>query len=167
VTKRRHRGASLLEVLVTFVVISAGLLSYVAAQRGIFHEASLSTGRITATELALAKLEDLRSYTALPTTAGVAFAFQQITSGAGGVQPSGDVTINATTFHRSWTVVDHWYTTPNAATTTTAPAGNPLPSFKLVTVTIAWTDQSGNANSLALPSIIAASEPRRAGTVFN
>lgn len=163
--RRRSTGYSLIEVLVTMVVIAGGLLAHVGLQRIVFREANLSSGRVAATELALNKLEDLRAYTALYATTGQ-FAYQDIANNAGGSLASGTVAVDTIAFNRSWTVADRWYAGPNSAATATAPAGNPLPSYKLVTVTVAWTDQNGAAQSVVLPSLIAANEPARAVTMF-
>ena len=162
---RRASGVTLVEVLITLVVISAGLLAYVSMQRGIYREGSLSNGRVAATELALAKLEDLRGFTLLYTAAG-SFAYQDIAANAGGSIATGSVTVGNVAFSRAWTVTNYWYTGANSATATTAPTGSPLPSFKLVTVNVTWTDQTGASQSLALPGIIAAADPSFAGTIF-
>lgn len=158
-------GFGLIEVLITVLVISAGLLAYVSLQRSVFREANLASAQVAATELALSKLEDLRGFSALNTTTGQ-FAYQDIAANAGGGLASGTVVLENLTLSRSWTVTNYWYTDVNLAPVTAAPAGNPLPSFKLVTVTIAWTDHNGSAQTLSLPSIIAATDPRLAATVF-
>jgi prepilin-type N-terminal cleavage/methylation domain-containing protein len=168
---RRHRGFSLIEVLVTLVVISAGLLAYVAMQRGIFREASLSAGRVAASELALSKIEDLRSFEALYTAQATTgqFAYQSIAANAGGTLASGNVTVDNIAFTRVWAVTNYWYWAANDIPHDTAPTGNPsaLPNFKLVTVTISWSDQNGDPRNVTLPSIIAAIDPRRLGSMFN
>src|SRR5438128_2061699 len=127
---RTQRGFSLFEVLITLLVISGGLLAYVAMQRGVYREANLSSGRVAATELALAKIEDLRSFTQLYT--GGAFAYQDIAANAGGslavangtvAFPS--VTVDNIAFNRSWTVTNYWYWAVNDVVRTTAPVGAP------------------------------------------
>jgi type IV pilus assembly protein PilV len=163
---RARNGFTLIEVLITLLVITSGLLAYVAMQRGVFREANLSTGRVAATELAMAKLEDLRSFTALKTTTGL-FAYQDIASNVGGSLPSGTVVVDNISFNRSWTASNYWYPGSNSAAVTTAPTGNPLPSYKLVTVTITWIDQNGESPSLALTGIVAAMDPARVSTIFN
>lgn len=161
----KQGGFGLIEVLITVLVITGGLLAYMALQRGVFREANLASGRVAATELALSKLEDLRGFTALNTTTGQ-FAYQDIAANVGGTLAAGAVAVDNITLNRSWTMTNYWYVGVNAAPTTGVPAGNPLPSFKLVTVTIAWTDHNGSAQTLSLPSIIAATDPRLAATVF-
>jgi len=176
----RSHGVSLIEILITLVVISAGLLAYVAMQRGIYREANLSSGRIAATEIALAKIEDLRSYTSLYTTSG-AFAFQDIAANAGGalsggslVLPSGTLTVDNIIFTRSWAATNYWISGVNSAGVTTTPPGSPIPTYKLVTVTVTWTEQAGatrlneaaSTQTLEVSSIVAGIDPRFIGTIF-
>lgn len=162
---RMQKGVGLIEVLITLVVVSAGLLAYVAMQRGVFREANLSSGRVAATELAMAKLEDLRSFTTLTTATG-SFAYQDIATNTGGSLANGTVSVDNISFTRSWTSTNYWYTATNSAATASAPTGNPLPSYKLIVVTISWQDQNGASQSLDLPGVIAALDPSRAGTIF-
>lgn len=179
---RRHRGVGMIEILITLVVISAGLLAYVGMQRGIYREANISTGRVVATELATAKLEDLRGFTSLYSS-GTEFAFQDIAANAGGAKsggslilPSGDVTVDNMTLNRSWSVTNYWYTAGNLAATGSTPTGSPIPSFKIVDVLITWTEQSGaskpgtganpDLQTLHLSTIIAGIDPKLVGTIF-
>lgn len=157
---RRQRGVGMIEVLITLVVIAFGVLAHVNFQRFSFREANLSSGRTAATEVALDKLEDLRAYSTLKTTTGQ-FAFQDIANNVGGALAAGSVTVDNTTYTRNWAVVNYWYTNPNSAATTTAPTGNPLPSFKRVIVTIAWTDLIGTAQTLNLETYIAGTDLAR------
>jgi hypothetical protein len=177
----RSAGVGLIEILITLVVISAGLLAYVAMQRGIYREANLSSGRIAATEIALAKIEDLRSYTLLYTGASGTFAFQDIADNAGGrlsggslVLPSGSVTVDNIAFSRTWTVRNFWISGVNTGGTESTPPGNPIPTYKLVKVTVTWTEQAGanrpneaaSTQTLELSSIVAGIDPRFTGTIF-
>ena len=164
-TTRPEAGFGLIEVLVTVLVISTGLLAYVALQRNVFREANLASAQVAATELALDKLDDLRGFTHLNAMAGK-FAYQDIANDAGGALAAGAVAVDSVSLTRNWTVTDYWYTGVNMAPATTAPTGNPLPSFKLVTVTITWTDLNGVAQSLALSGTIAASDPQLIATIF-
>lgn len=163
--RHTQRGIGLVEILVTLLIISFGLLAHVTFQRFTFHEATLAGARSTATDLALDKLEDLRAYTVVPTTTG-AQAFADIGDDTGGTLPAGNVTLGNTVFTRHWSVVNYWYTATNAAPVTAAPAGNPLPDLKRVTLTIGWTDIDGKAQSLSMSSIIAGADPAAAGRVY-
>ncbi len=177
---KSQRGVGLIEIMITLVVISAGLLAYVGMQRGIYREANLSTGRVVATELAMAKLEDLRGFTSLYTS-GSEFAFQDIAANAGGAKsggslilPSGNVTVDNLTLNRTWSVNNYWYTAGNSVAQTSTPSGSPIPSFKIVEVVITWTEQSGASQpssgtsnqELHLSTIIAGIEPKLVGTIF-
>ncbi len=165
--KTSQRGFGMIEVLITLVVIAIGVLAHVNLQRTAFRESRLSRNLVAAAELAEVKVEDLRGYTRLNTTAGQ-LAYQDIASNAGGSMASGSVTQHNTTYTLNWTVVNYWYAATNSAAVTTAPSGSPspLPSFKRVTVTVNWTDQTGAAKNFNLYTVIAAVDPAEAGQVY-
>ncbi|MGH8462448.1 MAG: hypothetical protein ACRESS_12640 [Stenotrophobium sp.] len=163
-----HRGAGMIEILITLAVISFGVIAHVSFQHVTLHEAGLSSSRAKAAEVALEKLEDLRSFGCLKTGA-CAFAFQDIASGAGGslnasnalVLPAATAfTVDNTSFTRNWTVTNYWYSATNSAPVTTAPGGSPtpVPSLKGVTINISWTDTNGTAQTLSLSGLIAGAE---------
>lgn len=162
---RRHAGYSLVEVMITLVVIAIGVLGHVSFQRIVYRDTGLAGTRNVAAELAGEKIEDLRRYSVLETAIG-SFAFQDIANNVGGTVPSGTLTVGHTDYSRSWTVTNYYYTTELAAPVTTAPAGNPLPDFKAVTVTIGWNDVSGVAQTLSVSTHIAAVDPAIAARIF-
>lgn len=164
----RQRGFGMIEVLITLVVISIGVLAHVNLQRTAFRESRLSRNLVAAAELAEVKIEDLRAYTRLNTTAGEP-AFQDIATNAGGSMAGGNITLHNTTYTLNWTAANYWYTGPNSAAVTTAPSGSPtpLPSFKRITVTVNWTDQTGAARNFNLYTVIAAVDPADAGNVYH
>lgn len=161
----RQRGFSLIEVMVTLVVISIGVLGHVSFQRLVFRDTGESGMRNVASELAAEKLEDLRGFSRLDTKAG-SFAYQDIANNAGGSLATGTVSVGNTQFTRSWTTTNYYYSTDLSAPTTTVPTGSPLPDFKAVTVTISWTDVSGDAQSLSVVTHIAGVDPSAAGRIF-
>ncbi|WP_281684702.1 hypothetical protein [Thalassobaculum salexigens] len=146
-------------------IVTGGLLAYVGLQRGVFREANLASGRVAATETAMTKLEDLRSFTALQTTANE-FAYEDIADNAGGAIAAGTATIDNVALTTNWTVTNYWYTGVNSAPTDTAPASNPMPDFKQVLITVSWTDQNAEAQTLNLNSHIAGIDPQLTGTLF-
>ena len=173
---RSQRGFSLIETLITLSVVIFGVIGHVTFQRLTFHEAGLSTSRARASEVALEKLEDLRSFGCLK-TAVCAFAFQDIATNTGGtlnvsntlMLPSATAfVVGNTTYTRNWTIINYWYAATNSAPVTTAPAGSPtpLPSFKVVTVNITWTDTNGSAQTLGLSTLIAGIEPADAARAY-
>jgi type IV pilus assembly protein PilV len=161
----KQRGFSLIEVMVTLVVLSIGVLGHISFQRIVYRDTGLAGARNVASELAAEKLEDLRGYTTLSTEIG-RFAFQDIANNAGGSLSSGTVTVGNTDLTRSWTVTNYYYTTDLAAPSTTVPTGSPLPDFKAVTVTIGWQDVTGITQSLTVSTHIAGIDPSTAARIY-
>ena len=155
----------MVEVLITLVVISIGVLGHVSFQKLVYRDTGLAAARNVAAEIASAKLEDLRGFWVLETEVG-SFAFQDIANNAGGSLATGSVTVGNTVFTRSWTVTDYYYDAALSAPTTTVPAGSPLPDFKAVTVTVGWIDTSGDAQSLSVTTHIAAVDPALAARIY-
>lgn len=163
--RRRQTGAGLMEVLVVLLVVSIGLLTHMRFQKTAYREVGLTMAQMLATELAVEKMDDLRSFSELATTPGK-LAYQDIVDDAGGVLPAGSVTVDNQTFNRSWDVTNWYYTAPGAAPTTSVPAGNPLPGLKQVTVTLTWLDLSNEVQSYSLSSLIAGVHPRLAAGLY-
>ncbi len=161
----RQKGVGLVEVLVVMLVASIGLLAHVRFQKTAFREAGLSAAHIVATELAVEKIDDLRSFSVLQTTTGQR-AFQDIATDAGGILPAGSVTAGNQVFNRSWVVTNWYYTTSGVAPSTSVPTGSPLPSLKQVVVTLSWTDISNEIQTYSLASLIAGIDPRVAGGIY-
>lgn len=86
-----YRGASLVEVLIAFVVLALGITSIVSFQGTLAQHSDLSKSRTEASNLGAAKLEELRNYRTLTD-------FDSITSG------SDTVTGANHTYTRTWTV---------------------------------------------------------------
>ncbi|MDN5873452.1 MAG: hypothetical protein L0H29_03605 [Sinobacteraceae bacterium] len=176
---RSQRGIGLLEVLVTLLIISFGVLAQVSFQRFAFHQATLSNARASAARLAANKLEDLRSFYTLQDT-GSGSTYKAIADNSGGsiscagTQAAGcgpGVVVNNTTFSLQWTVKNYWYTAPNQAPITTAPAANPagqvpLPSLKAVSGTVGWTDIDNKPQSYTLHSAIVGQSPDASDRIY-
>jgi Tfp pilus assembly protein PilV len=163
--RRRQAGAGLLEILIVLLVISIGLLTHMRFQKTAYRETGLSMAQMLATELAVEKIDDLRSFSVLATTAGQR-AYQDIADDTGGVLPAGSVTVDNQDFNRSWDVANWYYPSPGAAPTTTVPAGNPLPDLKRVTVTLTWVDLNNEVQSYSLSSLVARADPRSAAGLY-
>lgn len=145
-----NRGFSLLEVLITLIVLGMGLISLAKFQGTVIKDSSLAKERSIAVYLAQQKIEDLRNYAILqppvPNPNSLA-AYATIANNAGGLFPSGSVTIpdSNVPYIRAWAVRDWYYPIAhNLPPTITAP--NPLPPYpnlKEIVVTISWPDQNG------------------------
>lgn len=136
---QRMGGFSLIEALISFVIIAVGMLAL-----AIFHSASLesnadSKARTEAVNLAQARLEALRSLrdeTVFQTT---------LASGTGSDTAAG----NHANFARSWTVTR--FTPSDRA---------------MVDVTVGWADATGVTQSVKLRSVIAEVNPHQTGRYY-
>lgn len=150
----RETGSGLIEVLVLILVMAIGMLSMGRIHTVLMRDAGTSNNRSIAASLAQEKIEDLRGFKWIDAASsggencgnGI-FCFSEIANNLGGVEnadgslvfPTGAITLSNTTFNRTWTAID-----------------NAL--FKLVVVTVTWTDQNGNG-SVALQSAIVREDP--------
>jgi|GEM_PF-1948422 len=182
---RHHTwGFSLIEVLIALTILAVGLAAIVKFQATVFGYSASAKERALAARLADEKIADLRGYETLSTTAN-RIAYQDIGADTGGALSSGTVMISNVNYTRSWAVVDYYY--PNIGVTpmygaiakphSSEPAYPPppvpaYPHFKLVTVTIAWNDQSNVDQCIELPdftqcikvsTIISAHDPAKSG----
>ncbi len=155
-TPQPQHGIGLIEVLVTILLLAVGLLGMSKIHGLLIRDGGTANNRALAISLAQQKLDDLRSFKWIDPArssgqncdSGV-FCYSEIANNLGGLEedagtlklPSGDVTVGPTTFNRTWTV-----------TTNTAP------DFKVVTVTVTWTDPNGAASEV-LTSTVAAEDP--------
>lgn len=171
----RTRGFSLIEVLIALVVLAAGFVAIAKFQATVFGYSADAKERAIAARLAEESIADLRHYQVLPVTAG-SIAYRGIGNNTGGTgtRPSGTVTVSNVAYTRNWTVADYYY--PNTgltpafgvAATTAVPATPPAhPPFKLVTVTIGWTDQRGIARNIAVSTLISAHNPAMSGRTIH
>jgi len=164
-------GLSLLEVLITLIVLGMGLVSLAKFQGTVLQENSLAKARTVAAHLAEEKVDDLRAYDALVPPPPIPpsptrYAYSTITTpNMGGriaaISSGTALTISNVPYTRTWTVSDYCFSgghnTP--AVSGGCPAG--LPDFKMVTVTVGWTDQDGVAQTVTLNTIISKSPPER------
>jgi prepilin-type N-terminal cleavage/methylation domain-containing protein len=168
----RHpiRGFSLIEVLIALAVLAVGFAAVAKFQATVFEYSAGAKERAIAARLTEEKIADLRHYETLAPAASGMVSYRDIGTNTGGTLPNGTVTISNVAYSRSWTVANYYY--PNTgpapvygqAATTTAP--NPAPEhphFKLATVTIQWTDQNNNPQSVAVSTIISAHDPVNSG----
>lgn len=150
--QRFQFGTGLIEVLVAILVLAVGMLGMSKLNALLIRDGGTANNRAIAVSLAQEKLDDLRGFKWISPNssygegcgAGI-FCFSEIVTDAGGYEapvsgtlrfPTGDVTVGNTSFSRTWTVVDNT-------------------SFKLVRVTVSWTDQNGNATEFLESAILA------------
>lgn len=137
VPSSRQRGFSILEVLITLVVLAGGLLAIGGLYGKIMNGSAAAKERNEAVVLAEKKLEELRY--ALYASIASGSDSVNATTGSGG----------SANFSRSWSV------TSSAS-----------PAYKTVTVTVSWTDSRNQSQSAVLTSRISGIDPTRSGELI-
>lgn len=171
--KSKVNGFSLIEVMISLVILAVGILGISKLQGTLIRSSSDANQRTVAVSIAQQKIDDLKSFakltvgTATDTTPdtwvpGIAsnlLAFQHIADNEGGTIGQADdstplpVTVGNYAYLLSWDVTDYYYAgTPTVATTTQPPGADV--DFKRVTVNVAWTDEVGDAQNITLDTVI-------------
>jgi len=159
----KQRGFSMIEVMISVVVLGFGLLALAALQTSIIRASSETKSQTVALQLAKDKVEDLRAFQDLT-------GYQALTSGNDTVNnASGN--LSGVNFTRTWTVTRFAYqpntssfvsVTPLTGATPAGTAPNTFVSnneYKRVTVTVNWTDSSGATQSIGIEDAIGAVSP--------
>jgi prepilin-type N-terminal cleavage/methylation domain len=159
-TVSARAGFSLIEVLVSVVVMSFGLLSLAALQSTLFKSGAESRAQSVALSMASEKLEYFDGYRDRT-------EFQGFTDGNDSA-----VTVDGISYTRSWTIDRYAYpkptgTVPNPSFALLATDTGETPSgyvsnneFKRIQVKVGWTDATGASQEVALESAIAALSPQ-------
>jgi prepilin-type N-terminal cleavage/methylation domain-containing protein len=166
-----QRGFGLLEVMIAVLVLAVGLLSLGSLHSMIIKSSSSAKAQSTAAVLAQEKLDDLTSFQQLPTGGNGTFGFNEIAANAGGnenadgtlVLPTGSVTVANVNYSRTWAVQDYYFCSENAAPSTNNTCSASYPNFKLITMSVTWTDSDGTARRVNLQSTVAAISPASSG----
>jgi prepilin-type N-terminal cleavage/methylation domain-containing protein len=151
---RRQRGFSLLESLIALVITAFGLLAIAGVGLKLSHSGDVARQRGEAARLAQEKIEELRGYTQITASPGVASwygmasANDEITEGT--VFNSETYHTNAK-FERNWTLLD-----------------SADDAWRRVRVTVLWADSmNGDADkqSLSFNTIISKTNPADVGSL--
>ena len=140
---RRARGATLLEALVAFLVLSLGMLTMARVQTSLRLNSDIARQRTEAVRLAEADMESLRNFGSVSVSQGlkayaeIATATRSISAGQGGTNVSFEVS-------REVTPVEQVHTDSG---------------YKSATVSVNWFDRTGTAQRVVLDSVIAATPP--------
>lgn len=173
----RSVGFTLLEVLISVVVLSVGLLALTALQGALLRASSESKARASAVALATEQLEQMRAFTSVGAASCGAGnrSYKCLTSLAKPSAPNAsdsDSSLGASAGGRGGVDFKRWWTVtryiPNgtggfSATTdlTASDAATPLSlsEFKVVEVHAEWADANGALQSVVLRDAIAAIDP--------
>ena len=136
---RLQRGASLLEALIAFAVLSLGLSGMARLQTHLRLDAEIARQRSEAVRLAQQDIETLRSFSAL----GAADHQRAYADIAPAQQP---VSLATTRYELTRRVAD-------------------AAGYKATGVTLAWADRRGQPHSVVLESMIAGSDPLLAASL--
>lgn len=145
---RINKGFSLLEVLITLIVLGMGLISLAMFQGAVIKDSSLAKERSIAVYLAQEKIEDLRNYGALEPSPSF-IDYTAIGNNQGGLIAGTVAVPNSNVqYTRSWGVTNLYYPlTHNSVPTTTVPSTPPgypapIPDLKEMVVSITWPDRN-------------------------
>jgi prepilin-type N-terminal cleavage/methylation domain-containing protein len=148
---KRHRGFSLIEVLIAVVVLSIGLLALAALQARLARGGAESKIQTVALSIAQERIEEFRNF-------GFRADYQEIDSepaevierqGAGGA-----LTRSVEVTRWVWDTSTQAFVQAASNTDTVGPR-----EFKEITVNVGWTDADGSARSVVLRDLISAAAP--------
>lgn len=136
---RKQRGLSLIEILIALLILAAGVIALAKYQGDMVRNRAEVNQQNYAMELAQDKIENLRHYEVITTTAGKK-AYDDIVNGTSSV-----VGVSAT-YTLTWTVTD-----------------NVSPPYKTVRVTVTWTDSTNTSRTITLDTVIGKVDPVTSG----
>lgn len=163
--KKKAQGFSLIEVLLAVAVMSFGLLALASLQVSLMRSSASSKAQSVALSLAKDKLEDLRTFDTIAGYQALDNSSDQPDSDpvTAGIQNYGGVV-----YERSWVINRFAYPSAGgtefvAAPTNTGPLSSTYASnneFKKITVTVTWTDPSGDTTTpVVVQDIVSALSP--------
>lgn len=150
---RPTRGVSLIEALVTLVVLAFGMLALTGMQIALSRDADLSRQRSEAVRLAQAKLEELRSFATL-SSSGALIAWNEMPDSQ--VEPHLNASNDRALGVNGSTVF----------TRTTRLNGRIDDSQRSLQVSVSWTDRAGETQEIVLASIVSRSDPADGGALL-
>lgn len=139
-----RRGISLIEALVAMAVMAFGMLGVVGMQATLRGNADLSKQRTEAMRIAQERMEDLRNFSVLDTTAGAKAFADKATFAA--------TTVTGYTTNTTYTV---------SGSVTPAGAAND----KTLAIDVTWADRSGTTQNVRLVSAMAHIAPELAASL--
>ena len=140
------RGFSILEALIALVLVAFGLLTLMGVTMKLARSEDVARQRGEAARLAQERIEAIRSYTQIDTSA-TTLAWADLASGNDSIVNSDDYSTN-TTFNRSWQLL--------GATT------DPMRQLR---VTVNWLDRTNTAQTLSYGTVISQTDPKDVGSL--
>ena len=137
---RAQRGFTLLEAMIALMITAFGLLSLAGMQMMLSRNADVAKQRGEATRLAQERVENMRSFTAIDTTAGMQ-AWNDLANGA-------DTTTTNATYTRTVTL-----------------QGTVDDPLRFAQVAVAWRDRADEDQSVVLRTVISRTDPSDIGAL--
>lgn len=128
----KQQGQGLIETILVFLLISGSIVALITFQNYLAYSNSLVQQQTTALNLAINQIETLRDFYLLTGTG----SYQNIASG------SSSSTASGATFTTTWTITT-----------------NTSPNYKVIDVTVSWTDRRNSSQSIRLVSRVAGLDP--------
>lgn len=144
--RSRQSGVSLLEALVSLAVMAIGAVAVVGMQATLRSNADLAKQRSEAVRLAQQKIEEWRGFTSMAAVGGE----MDWTDVVDTIDPG--LVGSSATFDRAAAVV-------------TRGAGDDDPLSKTVTMTVTWTDRTGQGQVVELRTLLSGVPPELAGSL--
>ncbi len=137
-----NHGLTLIEVLITLVLISFSVIALIRFQSYLVYDNSVVQQKNDAIILATKQQETLRDFQVLHNTTGYT-SYQSIASG------SANIVNTTTTYSLAWTVT---------------PFTNP--TYKLIDIIVSWADRYNNYQSMRMITIVAGIDPSNSAVIM-
>ena len=140
----KQKGFSLVEVMITFLILAFGLLALAKFQGVLTTQGAIAKQQGDALTIAKDTLDQWRHFGVLDATTGKV-AYADIAT-----QSAQVVTVNGINYTVNRTVMEEQV--------------YPNPEYKKLEVTVTWTDRTGTDHSVLLTSIISKVDPALSGS---
>jgi len=140
VTQPKQQGQGLVESLIVILFISISVVTLLSFEHYLSFSTNLTQQQQDANILAIKEIETLRDFQVLNNLTGYS-SYQGIVSG------TGTATIGNTSYTLTWTVT-----------------ANTSPTYKIINVTVSWTDRFGGSRSVELVTEAAGVDPSIPGS---
>jgi len=139
---KKSKGFSFIEVLVTLLVISVGLLAISSFQGKLLKDNTMANQKSEAIIMAQQKIEELRNFEQVLSSAGKT-TYEDMAAGTEAI------TAENTIYTRTWTIAE-----------------NTALAYKTITLNVSWTAPDGSAEMVTVSSIISKASPVDAGRII-
>lgn len=146
-TRAAQVGVSVLESLIALVVMSFGMLALASMQLSLSRSADVAKQRSEAIRIAEARIEQARSFTQIASS-GTALDWTNLAADV-----ANPTSVNSNT-NATYNV-------------TVSMGGTAADAARSINVQVSWNDRAGEAQSVALSSVISQTDPRDPGVIGN